>query len=106
MASSSISLFGARKINLKTQVIDPTDGRDKYAYTRVNFQDGNGSDISDVSAFQCNGITIEDADNLDVFFVKNAEGKTRLEIGLSDSALGIGDVERTDAKTILDSTQE
>lgn len=88
MASSSISLFGARKINLKTEVIDPTDGRDKYAYTRVNFQDGNGSDISDVSAFQCNGITIEDADNFDVFFVKDPDGKTRLEINLPDSSFG------------------
>mgnify|MGYP003147194356 CR=1 FL=1 len=107
MASSSLSIFGTRKITLKTEVVtSSSEPKEKYAYTKIRFDDGAGSEITEVSAFRCNGITIEDADSLDVFFVKDAEGKTRLEIGLPDSALGKEDVERTDAKTILDSTQE
>jgi len=107
MTSSSLTVYGARKITFKTEAVTPSsEPKEKYAYTRIRFDDAAGTEITEVSAFRCNGITIEDADELDVFFVKNAEGKTRLEIGLPDSTLGIGDVERTDAKTILDSTQE
>ena len=107
MASSSLSIFGTRKITLKTEAVTPSsEPKEKYAYTKIRFDDAAGTEISEVSAFRCNGITIEDADELDIFFVKDAKGKTRLEIALSDSALGIGDVERTDAKTILDSTPE
>ena len=101
MASSSLSIFGTRKITLKTEVVTPSsEPKKKYAHTKIRFDDAAGTEISEVSAFRCNGITIEDADELEIFFVKDAKGKTRLEIGLSDSALGIGDVERTDAKVL------
>ena len=106
MASTSLSIHGARKVTLKTEVTTSSLDNKKYAYMRMRFDDGSGSEVTEITSFRCNGITIEDADNLDVFFVKNTEGETRLEIGLPDSALGKGDVERTDAKTILDSTQE
>jgi len=106
MSSTSLSIHGARKITIKTEAVTPSsEPLEKYAYTKIRFDDGSGSEITEISSFRCNGIIIEDADKLDVFFVKNAEGKTRLEIGLPDSALGIGDVERTDAKC-LGSTQE
>lgn len=89
MASSSISLFGARKITLKTETITPSDGgRRKFAYTKIRYEDGNDYEITETSCFHCNGITIEDADKFDVFFVKNADGETRLEISLPDSAFG------------------
>lgn len=101
MASSSHSIFGARKITLKALVVtSSSEPKEKYAYTKIRFDDGSGSEITEVSALRCNGITIEDADSLDVFFVKDAEGKTRLEISIPNSALDIGDVERTNAKTL------
>ena len=101
MASTSQSIHGARKITFKTEAVTPSsEPKEKYAYTKIRFDDGAGDEITEVSAFRCNGLVIEDADQLDVFFVKDAEGKTRLEIGLPDSALGIEDVERTDAKIL------
>ena len=106
MPSTSQTIHGARKITFKTEVVTPSsEPEKKYAWTKLRVDDGADSEITEISSFRCNGIIIEDADKLDVFFVKNAEGKTRLEIGLPDSALGIGDVERTDAKC-LGSTQE
>ncbi len=106
MASTSLSIHGARKVTLKTEVVTSSVDNEKYAYMRMRFDDGNGSEVTEITSFRCNGITIEDADNLDVFFVKNSEGKTRLKVGLPNSALGVEDVELTDAKIILDSTQE
>ena len=101
--SSSLSVYGTRKITLSTEAVTPSsEPKEKYAYTKIRFDDGAGSEITEVSAFRCNGITIEDADKLNVFFVKDDEGKVRLEVSIPDSSLGIGDVERTNAKTILD----
>tara|TARA_Y100000296_G_scaffold80401_1_gene105766 strand:+ start:397 stop:732 length:336 start_codon:yes stop_codon:yes gene_type:complete len=100
MASTSLSIHGARKVTLKTEVVTSSVDNEKYAFMRIRFDDGSGSEVTEISSFRCNGITIEDADELEVFFVKDAKGKTRLEIGLSDSALGVGDVERTDAKVL------
>jgi len=100
MASTSLSIHGARKINIKSEVIVSSVDHEKYAYMRMRFEDGNSSEVSEITAFRCNVITIEDADNLDVFFVKNADGKTRLEISIPNSSLDVQDVERTDAKTL------
>jgi len=100
MSSTSTSVHGARKVTLKTEITTSSLDNKKYAYMRMRFEDGNGSEVAEVTSFRCNGITIEDADNLDVFFVKDSEGKTRLEVGIPASELGVEDVERTDAKVL------
>jgi len=101
MPSTSHTIHGARKITFKTEVVTPSsEPKKKYAWTKLRVDDGADSEITEISLFNCNGLVIEDADQLDVFFVKSTDGKTRLEISLPDSVLGVEDVERTDAKIL------
>ena len=101
MALTALTLHGARKVTLKAEVIDPASRGSKFPIMRVRFDDISGEEVSAISSFDTKGIVIEDTDNLDMFFVTDPGGKTRLEITLPDSALDIEEDKRTDAKILM-----
>ncbi len=101
MASTALHLHGARKVTLNAEVITPSSGGSKFPIMRVRFDDISGEEVSVISSFDTKGIVIEDTDNLDVFFVTDPGGKTRLEITLPDSELGIEEDRRMDAKILM-----
>ena len=100
MASTSLTIHGAHKVTLTADVLTPEEDK-KFAIMRFLLGDVGGEEIAEISAFNTKVITIEDTDNLDVFFATDSKGKTRLEISLPDSALDIKEDKRTDAKTLM-----